>query len=205
MAKCGAQAKTSGKPCQMSAMENGRCRMHGGNARRGIDAPGFKTGRYSKYLPTRLLAKYEEALADPKLLEMRDELALIDTRLREVLEKLDSGESGQVWRQLVEARNDLIDGKIGALSTIIILIARGAEEWARWDELFKVLDRRSRLAESERRRLVEQQQMMSNEQALVLLGSVVETIRRHVKDRDALVGISADLSRIMAPGASAPH
>jgi hypothetical protein len=28
--KCGAHARTTGKPCQAPAMENGRCRLHGG-------------------------------------------------------------------------------------------------------------------------------------------------------------------------------
>ena len=30
--RCGAQARTTGKPCQSPAMANGRCRMHGGKS-----------------------------------------------------------------------------------------------------------------------------------------------------------------------------
>lgn len=30
--RCGAYARTTGKPCNAPAMENGRCRMHGGKA-----------------------------------------------------------------------------------------------------------------------------------------------------------------------------
>jgi len=30
--KCGAHARTTGKPCCNPAMENGRCRMHGGKS-----------------------------------------------------------------------------------------------------------------------------------------------------------------------------
>lgn len=29
-AKCGAFARSTGKPCQMKALANGRCRLHGG-------------------------------------------------------------------------------------------------------------------------------------------------------------------------------
>ena len=32
--RCGAHARTTGKPCQSPAMPNGRCRMHGGKAGR---------------------------------------------------------------------------------------------------------------------------------------------------------------------------
>lgn len=32
--RCGAHARTTGRPCQSPAMKNGRCRMHGGKAGR---------------------------------------------------------------------------------------------------------------------------------------------------------------------------
>jgi hypothetical protein len=41
--RCGAHARTTGKPCKGPAMRNGRCRMHGGKAGR---KP--KHGRYAK-------------------------------------------------------------------------------------------------------------------------------------------------------------
>lgn len=41
--KCGARCRTTGRPCPVPAMHNGRCRMHGGKAgRKPIH------GRYSK-------------------------------------------------------------------------------------------------------------------------------------------------------------
>ena len=41
--RCGAYARTTGKPCKAPAMTNGRCRMHGGKAGR----PATH-GRYTK-------------------------------------------------------------------------------------------------------------------------------------------------------------
>lgn len=35
--KCGARAKHSGEPCRQPAMENGKCRFHGGKTPRGRD------------------------------------------------------------------------------------------------------------------------------------------------------------------------
>lgn len=32
--RCGAHARTTGQPCKSPAMQNGRCRMHGGKAGR---------------------------------------------------------------------------------------------------------------------------------------------------------------------------
>ncbi len=42
--RCGAHARTTGKPCKSPAMANGRCRMHGGKS---TGRPPIH-GRYSK-------------------------------------------------------------------------------------------------------------------------------------------------------------
>lgn len=42
--RCGAYARTTGKPCQGPAMANGRCRMHGGTS---TGRPRF-SGLYTK-------------------------------------------------------------------------------------------------------------------------------------------------------------
>ena len=59
-------------------MPNGRCRLHGGKSPAGLASPHYKDGRYSKALPARLAARYATAEADPRLLELRDEVALTD-------------------------------------------------------------------------------------------------------------------------------
>src|SRR5437667_9187740 len=102
---CGAKTR-KGPPCANPAMENGRCRMHRGKAVKGIAHPNFKTGKYSKYLPERMLARYQEAQSDPNLIELRGEVALTDTFLADQLSKLDRGESGELWERLQDAFND---------------------------------------------------------------------------------------------------
>src|SRR3954452_17185048 len=97
--QCGAKTR-SGAPCRTRPMPNGRCRMHGGKSLAGAASPAFKTGRHSTYLPVRLLAGYQEAERDPELLALRDEIALIDSRLADVLSRVDSGESSRIWRSL---------------------------------------------------------------------------------------------------------
>lgn len=48
MQHCGAKTR-KGTPCKSAAMENGRCRMHGGLSPKGVDHPSFKTGQHSRY------------------------------------------------------------------------------------------------------------------------------------------------------------
>ena len=44
--------------------------MHGGTTPRGLALPQTRTGRFSKDLPTRLLANYQAAPADPEMLAL---------------------------------------------------------------------------------------------------------------------------------------
>ncbi len=50
---------------------------------------------------------------------------------------------------------------------------------------------------SERRRLVELQQTITVERALVLIGAIAGIIKAHVTDRVTLAAISADLARLV--------
>src|SRR4051812_27426822 len=61
--KCGARSRIGGS-CQQPGMANGRCRLHGGKTPSGVASPNLVHGRFSKDLPTRLLARFEEALSD---------------------------------------------------------------------------------------------------------------------------------------------
>lgn len=56
---CGAKGKTSGKPCQMPPMENGRCRMHGGLTPKGDQWHLVRRQSPSKRAAAKLQAKLE--------------------------------------------------------------------------------------------------------------------------------------------------
>src|SRR5690349_13713695 len=96
---CGAKTKT-GAPCKGAPMPNGRCRLHGGKTPSGIASPQYKTGRYSRVLPTRLQSRYDAARTDAALLELRDDISLLDARLEDLLSRVDTGESGVLWASL---------------------------------------------------------------------------------------------------------
>jgi hypothetical protein len=189
----------------MSAMPNGRCKLHGGLTPSGSASPQFKTGRYSKVLPARLASRYQEALTDGALLELREEISLVDARLSDLISRVDSGESGEVWRLLrtmfAEFSKARSAGKIPemtqALSDIEALIVRGLADYSAWQDISQALEQRRKLVESERKRLVEMQQMITTEQAMILMAAIVDTIRRHVSDTSALAAISADITKLI--------
>jgi hypothetical protein len=183
-------------------MQNGRCRIHGGKSLGGMASPTLVTGRHSKYLPARMLSRYQEALSDSELLALRDEISLIDARLTDVLGRVDTGESGRIWSALQKAWRDYRRAKpadkLTAEMAVADLISDGVSDAEAWAEVREIIDQRARLVANERQRLVQLQQMVTVEQAMMLLAAVADTVRRHVSDRDALAAISADLGRLVA-------
>lgn len=105
--RCTANSKQSGERCRKWAMVGRQvCLAHGGRSPRGVASPHFRSGRYSKALPDRLAGRYEEALHDARLIELRDDIALADARIVELLQKLnpDSPKRGDksTWRQIMK-------------------------------------------------------------------------------------------------------
>lgn len=208
MPYCGAKTRTGGT-CTQPAMQNGRCRMHGGKHPKGIASPHYKTGKYSRYLPARMTARYEEAVSDPALLELRGDIALTDARLADLLQRVDSGESGALWSRLMQARLDLLayrragdTVKIAeALNTLLDLVGQGHADYRAWAEVGAVVEQRRRLVESERKRLVEMQQTLTVEKAMLLIGAIGGIIKAHVQDRHVLSAISNDIQALVSSDA----
>jgi hypothetical protein len=205
---CNAKTRAGGA-CRRAPMPNGRCLMHGGKSPGGVASPAFRTGRHSKYLPARLLERYQEALDDGVLLELRAEIGLLDTRLAELLEWVDTGESGGAWLAAKRAlsayfkaqRDQNPAAATEALGTLRACIEVGLQDCAAWGEIRELVAERRKTVESERKRLIEAQQMLSTQEAMSLLAVVADTIRRHVSDAGTLRAISADLSQLLAVGA----
>lgn len=210
--QCTAHNKRTGGQCKKHAVTGySVCNVHGaGSPKQG--RPGGRPigpttqGRYSKYLPTRLQARYEEAEKDPELLNLRGEISLLDARLAELLGKLDSGESGLLWKdlqkqnaelQLAKSTGDTI-GAMQALNEISSLIDRGSREWMIWGEIGGIVEQRRRLVESERKRLVEMNQIITIEQAMTLITSVGAIVRKYVLDDPTRKAIAYELSTIVA-------
>ena len=203
--KCQAK-KTNGEPCKANAIDGKRvCRVHGGATPRGIASPHFKTGKHSKDLPTRLIGRYQEALADERLLELRADIALMESRLGDLLSRVDTNESGVLWKRTQSAYYELEESFKSADSALINsamnklrkCIKTGNDDYLAWDEVSKALGQRQRLVESERKRLIEAKQTISAEQVMVLLSAILDTLRRHITDRRILSLISSDISKLI--------
>jgi len=186
------------------------CYKHGGASLRGMAAPGYKHGKFCKDIPTRMAARYLEARHDPELLHQRDEISLLDARLLDVLTRVDTGESGKIWselrQELAEFKTCPKDKRGKHLANMGSLIERGHGDSVAWAEIVSLLEQRRRLIESERKRLVEMQQVITAEQAMAFVGALVAAVSRHVSDRLTLSAITAEFESLTTrPDAFVPE
>lgn len=153
-----------------------RCHVHGGGhpESRGT-YPGNKlvTGATSKFQLNRLAANYNEVVEDPELLSLRDPLAIITIRIQELLKKIDAEEAVVRQKRVHDAfeeykyfRNAGNEEKAAEafwkLDQAMVVMY---DEYQAWEQMFKAVEVRRKLSESETKRLKEMNQFITQEEA----------------------------------------
>ena len=96
-----------GEPCRNFAMSNGLCRQHGG-----ADSPA-QAGRYAEALPERLWENFRAALEDVDLLRLRNEIALLDSHISDLLGQVEDNPAER-WPEIIKLlaeRRRLVDSE----------------------------------------------------------------------------------------------
>lgn len=170
----------------------------------GLASPTIKNGKYSKYLPARLLAIYEESTDDPRLLDLSNDISLVDARLADLLKRVDTGESGEAWQLAREAQKALNEGLTKgdmalarmALSDLEGIIKRGMSDYMAWREIGTLLDRRERLVRSQRKSEIEAGELIPKAEVRLLTSYLLRAVTENVKDPATLDRISASFRSI---------
>jgi hypothetical protein len=183
------------------AMKNGRCRMHGGKTPRGVELPHFSHGRYSKALPDRLSARYEEAISDADRHDLRDEIALSEAKIDDLLAGMKHGQSDALLlllrtkeRQVraAEARGDSERAE-ALMREILTVIRLGGDESLAWKDVDRWIARKTRIIEADVRIAAIRRQMISVEEVMALIGLILNAIRRHVPDRSVRNALAKEI------------
>jgi hypothetical protein len=213
---CGA-IKRDGSPCHKHPMTGrNKCKLHGGASLIGAQHPGAKTLKYSKDIVGKRFADtYTEAMTDPKLLELKDDIAITQARVAELLKNVDYGESIKAWKTLRKLYDDFIfasrmgnaDDAAECITEIGKLIKNGYDQNATWEEIYKAQSHKRKLTETENKRQNELNQMMTHEQAMNLLTFVASVIKQRVaqfvpgeKGQELMATIGRDISAHMSQG-----
>lgn len=185
-------------PCEVAVglFPNGRCQRHGGPTLTGVAAPGWRGRGLSRVLPERLLDHYHEALRDPDLLSLRQEIALQRALLNDVLARLAGNQHvpgaafeavqalGRAWRTFEAAyragRPERLGQALTGLGEAVRGVAGAMEpEMADADlraEVRATTGALERLARSENSRLAELHNMITAERALALQHASVQAL-----------------------------
>ena len=199
---CGAKNHQGSGICKKSPLKGrNRCKLHGGATPRGVMSSGFKTGKYSRDLPMRLIERYENSLKDDELIELNNEIAVIESRIGDLLTRVETGESGLLWKKTKDLYIDIKDSVkrndqvafARYLNDLGKIINSGMGDYKNWEEVVRTIDVKRKLTESHRKALNEKQQMMTSEQAMILLAFVVSVIKKHVTDQKTLAAISSEI------------
>lgn len=202
--RCGAKTR-SGEPCKSYAMQNGRCRMHGGTSLSGIAHANYVEGHWSKYLPGGMKEDYEEALARKDLTSLTHEIGLIDTQIADALKALDGNDSVFTVVAMRDAFEDLLEanqrknvnGIRGAMVNLDRLTREGVETADALRQVNNLIERRRRLVDTEQRVRERAAGVLTRDQAMLLVGYLAASVKEHVKDTDARRAIQLDINRLL--------
>ena len=205
--QCQAKNKATKEQCRRRAITGKTvCYVHGGASRGSVASATYKHGRYSKYLPARLSGRYQEAQADTELLALREEISLIDSRLSDLLQRVDTNEAGHWWKELNRVYDDFrvatakadTEAARHCLNEWGRIVQLGSSDYAAWDEVYNTIEQRRKLVESERKRLVEMSQVLTVERVMLLISALTDVIKSHVTDHGILSAISADIGKLIS-------
>ena len=207
--RCGAKRRDGGK-CTQYALKggNGRCRMHNGRAKRGIEAPNYQGKGYGKYLPYPFADIYDETQGDEQLASVRDDIQLMTTFIVAALPNLETGESGAAWKMLNSIINEMekayldVDGPAMAMGFRRVrgLINDRLAHYKTQDEILKTVDHRRKLIETEQKISLQGERAISVELFTLLIGAIFKAIEMGVKDKDERITVAADIRQLISAG-----
>ena len=204
--KCGAKLRKSHPPryCERSPMPNGRCHLHGGKSLKGPASGTYQGKGFSKYFPNKKLGQiFARSFEDPELMRSRKDLAIVETRLVELIQSLNSAQSGTLWKRLRKKYRELRRSRPNsakftkAINEIGELIECGSSNDVIWKEIGQQVELRRRLLDSETKRSLATDRVLTSEQVQMLTEAMSRVILTHVKDRQTLQKITEGWAELM--------
>lgn len=191
--RCGAKTRYGGTCKSWPIKGSKRCRMHGGGAKKGADVPVFKgytTARRRKAgnLPERMQEAIDAADRDRNLASLREDIVILDARIVDLTNRVDSGESGKRWSDLRQAMRDFRrfrrskdeQAMTNSFALVEDLVLGDTDDFQVWEEIMVTMDRRRKLLESERKRLLELKAVIPADRARTAIRAVLEAVREEV-------------------------
>lgn len=200
----------------MWAMENNRCMHHGGKNKPGVDSPVIKHGlradpvknmaipggRKASALPERFYDNVMAAAEDPNLGSLFDEILIVDARISDLQKRIDTGESGQMWLDLGQLKEDWLktsdpDERYDILREIFRKIDDGSTDHMTWLDINAEIELKARLLKADAQLAVDRGLMIRSDRVLLLVRAIIEIVMREVADPDIQERIRLAVGRLL--------
>lgn len=153
--------------------------------------PARGSNKYAKVLPEGIWEKFMKLREDEEILGLRDEIGLLDLRAQDLIGKLDFDPSGpRVFRELRNRIKRLQRAGTSnptylrsMLDDMEDLIKGGEAEWAKWDEIYKVVEQRRKMVDTERKHEMQSQYVYTVEQMAALMGYMQSRLDHYFGDQ----------------------
>jgi hypothetical protein len=147
-------------------------------------------------------------MKDENLLSLLPRIAMIDTRLCELWERLGSNETGATWallRELSDEADEVLRDKrlnqetrnltfTGIWKQMLGLIKEGLDEHVEWHELLDVSEKLRRHVDTEAKRIKTLAEIVSQEDAKAFVRRLLLLVRQNVDDK-TFARIAYDIER----------
>lgn len=210
---CGAKVrrKEEGATCQsVFIMANGRCRVHGGLQKRGVDNINFIHGDYASVLKGDLAANFKALKQDKNLVSMRSNIALLGGRIIELCEQLDGTNNRDSWAQALyltesirsaAAKNDSAKVEL-YIDKLKSLIEGAIDNDKLWDKIGQTAELQRKQAETEQKLVGLAYKMMSGEEMYYILTVLTNEINSAVSDPQVRAHLGSTIKRLVSPESS---
>lgn len=208
--QCTAHSRTrNGERCRLPVIPGKNvCYYHGGMTPSGVASGKMTHGGRSKFkdiVPVRYQNALDAALNDPELLSLREDVAMIEIRQREVFSRLNTGEAGSLWRRLQQVNAQLntalqnrdIPLLQSSLRELTDLTQRGAEEGTIWQEYLSLTTQKAKIVASERRAEEAKNTSMKVDMLSYIFARIDYSIRTNVKNDMERAAIGVDLRALV--------
>lgn len=146
-----------------------------------------------KFLPARLIKRFDAIVNSPELTSARELIAVVGTRLSELYEKIDTRESAAAWDafgdllrelgRLAEAAKGKPGDQLRAVHAAMMDHYRAASHERRvWDDILKTAERARRLIETENRREAMLEANLTLKQSIALFNRLFDILTEEIQD-----------------------
>lgn len=202
---------SSGLQCSAPALSGvDLCRVHGGLLQKRevgrVKEGQYKEGKAQRYKirDENLNSIFQQSMEDPELLSLRSSVALIETRIVELVKELQTDATQNTWANLKESVRDLqtcrkykdSKGYLKALQRVEDLVEQGAGIQERWNALFQAIDRKKEVSQAEWKRLLSLRAVMTADRALELVTLITDAVLRQVRDPQVRGNICVEVQKI---------